>query len=83
MDEAETKVTASDEERHLVLDGLLKKQATFVFDYLLETLAIFNNFWYAMSKRNLAYMTNFAHRHLILILLLHYLVKCRDHSLAI
>jgi len=33
------------------------------------------------SKRNLAHVTSFGH--FTLILSLHYLVKCRSHSLAI
>ena len=43
-----------------------------------ETLSDFNNFWHATSRRN---MHCFAH--LTLILLLHYVVKCRSRSLDI
>jgi len=51
------------------------------FEYLPETLANFNNFWRATSRRNLTQMTSFGH--LTLILSLHYLMKWRNHILAI
>jgi len=44
-------------------------------------LANFNNFWHAPSQRNLM-VNDHILVHLALILLLHYLVKCRSHSVA-
>jgi len=45
------------------------------FEQLHETLADFNNFWRATSKKLDA--NDYSFDYLILILLLHYLVKCR------
>jgi len=39
-------------------------------------VADFNNFWHATSGKNLTQVT-------VVLLLLHYLVKCRSRSLAI
>jgi len=59
----------------LRLHRVPKKEATFIFfEYLREMLADFNNFWNANDY-------NFTH--LTIILLLHYLVKCRSRSLAV
>jgi len=46
------------------------------FEQLRETLADFNNFCHATSR-------NYSFAHFTLILLLHYLVKCRNRSCTV
>ena len=58
-----------------------KKVAVLFFEQLRETLADFDNFWHATSRKNLTQMTSYGQ--LTLILSLHYLVKCRSRSLAV
>jgi len=41
-------------------------------------VADFDNFWHATLWRNLAYVNSYNFARLVLMLLLHYLVKCRD-----
>jgi len=60
---------------------MVHKSATFIFWIAPWTLADFNNFQHATSKRNLTQITSFGH--LTPIPLVHYLVKCRSRSLAI
>jgi len=45
-------------------------------------LADFNSFWHAALGKNLTHK-NFSFGHLILMLSLHYRVKCRSRSLTI
>jgi len=46
-------------------------------------LADFNNFWHATSRRNSLHVSEYSFAHLTLVLLLHYLVKCRSRSLLV
>jgi len=51
------------------------------FNYLRETIADFNNYRHATSKKRDA--NDYSFGHLTLILSLHYFVKCKNPSFAI
>jgi len=62
----------------------LKKAKTLLFfKQLRETLVNFNNFWHAMFIAKKLDVNDYSFAPLTLLLLLHYLVKFRSHSLAI
>jgi len=59
-----------------------QKGVTFIFEELGKTLADFNNSWQTTSIKILD-ANDCSFGRLTLMLLLHYLVKCRSRSLAV